>query len=150
MSYARRYSQVIILKCMQEQRSAQQESNLVNSAVSCLFHAKADGSPCGMLHLATAKRLRTIWGCEERCRTAWHWDALYKLSHSFVNRFSPHPHSKPCISREIVLLSVTQQQVDADMRYVTFIQAWNTFVTVCATSKAANSKRHWFYFLIFF
>ena len=98
----------------------------VKAALCCLFHAKAGKSRCGTLHFATAERLRAMWGCEERCRTAWHWEALHKVSHTFVNHSSPHPHphSKHCISREVVLPCVTQQQVDADMRYVAFIHAW--------------------------
>ena len=93
----------------------------LNSALCSVFHGR---SRCWILHFGTAERLQAIWACEERCRTAWHWEALLKLSYSFVNH-SSSPQSKPCISREIVSPCVTQHQLDADMSYVAFTDAWN-------------------------
>ena len=84
----------------------------LNSALCCLFHAKAERSRCGMSQFGIAERLQAIWGSEQLWRTAWHWEALHKLLYNFVSYSSPHPHSKPCISREIVSPCVTQHQVD--------------------------------------
>jgi hypothetical protein len=101
----------------------------VNCAVICLFHAKAG---CGSVECYTL-RMRKDYRRFEAVKSALgppgierHFTDCHTVSLTILPP-PPHTHThtrvKTCISRDIVLPSVTQKQVDADMSYVAFMHA---------------------------